>query len=804
MKRGLRRALKILGLTLAVLVVAAVALGWWFVRRPWPQVKGEVTAPGLGAAVEVIRDRWGIPHIYAAHEADLYMAQGFVHAQDRLWQMEFNRRIAAGRLGETLGPPLLDADRFLRTLGLRRAAEADWAVLGAEARAALEAYARGVNLYLETHRGRLPLEFTLLGVEPEPWTPVDSLSWGKLMGLTLSLNHPSELLRRRIAEKLGEDAVGRLLPPYPAGGPVIVPGADAAATMVEPREALWRRFHPALAPLLAPGAAWASNNWVVAGTRTAGGAPILGNDTHLGLGMPSVWYENGLHGGRIDAVGFSFPGMPLVVIGHNGRIAWGITNMCSDVQDFFIERLDDPEEPRRYEYQGAWRDLEVTTESIPLKGAEPATLTVRRTHHGPLMNDVMEELAEAPPMALAWTSLEGGPLVEGLLGVNLAGSWEELRQALSLWDSPSVNFGYADAAGNIGYQSTGRIPIRAPGHRGLAPVAGWDGEHEWQGFIPFAELPSVLNPTRGFLVTANNKVVADDYPYHLAYDMADPYRARRMTDVLAADESFTLEDAQALQADLRSLPAAELVPYLLAVEPESGPQRRAQELLEGWDFELRADSPAAAVYETWVWFLWSRLLEDELGEELMADYRALAAAQMPLLPAILARPDDPWIDDVTTPETETREEVVRASLAAAVAWLEERQGADPRGWEWGRLHPAVFRHAPLGASGIGILERIFNGPSMPVGGDTFTVDEATPGTQERFASTFGVSQRLIVDLGDLESSLAVNSTGQSGHAFHRHRADQTPLWQRVEYHPLPFGREAVDAAAESTLTLRPE
>ncbi|HEX9671402.1 MAG TPA: penicillin acylase family protein [Thermoanaerobaculia bacterium] len=804
MRRRLRRALRWSAVAVAALAAALAVAAVVLVRRPWPQESGRVAAAGLARPVEVVRDRWGVPHIYAASAHDLFFAQGYVHAQDRLWQMEFNRRVSSGRLGEVLGAGLLDADRYLRTLGLRRAAARDWPLLDQATRAALQAYADGVNQFVATHRGRLPLEFTLLGFSPEPWTPLDSLAWCKLMSLNLGLNHTWEILRARLIARVGEAGAHELLPPYPADAPIIVPPEAGGYAGLGDGGAPATAVPAAVASLLGrPGTIWASNSWAVHGRRTASGRPLLANDTHLGLGMPSVWYENGLHGGGFNVAGFSFAGMPAVVIGFNGRIAWGITNMCADVQDLFLERLDDRRQPRRYLFRGAWRPLAVTHETIRLKGAEPVELAVRATLHGPLVDGVVPELKGGPPAALQWTALAGGRLADALLALDQARGWGEFRQALARWDYPSVNFTYADVDGNVGYQSSGRVPVRAGGARGLVPAPGWTGEHEWEGFIPWPAMPRVLNPPDGFVVTANHRVVGDGYPYYIAEDMADPYRAARIRERLAATPEATPQTARALQADVYSLPAAALRPYLLGVPPGSELERRALAEVAAWDLGMATESAGAAVYQAWLWFLWSHLFADELGEELMASYRQLGLSQVPMLVELLARPESRWYDDRRTPAVEGRAEVLRRSLAAAVAWLAERCGDDPARWTWGRVHPMTFVHAPLGQSGIAPLEWAFNVAAGPVPGDPFTVNETLHDLEQPFAVVFGVSQRLIVDLGAPARSLAVNSTGQSGHAFHRHRADQVGPWRDVAYHPLLTSRAAVERQAEGILTLVP-
>jgi penicillin amidase len=799
--RRLVRVLTIIGVVLLAVALILAGVGTWFVRRPWPQVKGEIAVPGLSAPVDVIRDEWGVPHIYAQNDHDLFFAQGYVHAQDRLWQMEFNRRIGSGTLSAALGEATLNQDRFLRTLGLRRAAEKDWALMDDDMRAFLQAYADGVNAFIDSHRDRLPLEFTILGVDPETWTPVDTLAWGKVMSYELCANYDNELLRARLVAELGEAAAQQILPPYPDAGPVIIPpGVRSYAWL---RGARFNRLDVLAGTLGESRREWGSNNWVVHGSRTATGKPLLANDTHLGLNMPSVWYENGLHGGRFDSVGYTFPGVPLVVIGHNGRIAWGVTNLPADVQDFYVEKLDDPAQPTRYEFQGEWRDLEVLRETIEVKDGQPEILDVLITHHGPIMNDVLGDMEDAEPLALQWTALEGTRLFHAVQHVNLATNWEEFRQALSYWDAPSQNFVYADIEGNIGYQTPGRIPIRAAGHQGLAPVPGWTGEYEWQGFIPFDELPSVLNPSTGFIVTANNKVVPDDYPYHLAYEWSASFRARRITDLLAADDSVTLEDIQDIHAQTYSMPAEALRPYLLAVQPDDDLQERALDLVKGWDLYLEADRAGASVYEAWYGFLVRNTVGDELGDDLLEEYLDYGTIHVTTMVEMMAQADSPWFDDTTTPQVESRDDIARRSLADAVAWLSERFGDDPARWTWGRLHTKTFVHQPLGQSGISPLEDLFSSKTVAARGDGFTVDAAGFSFNEPFAMGGGVSQRYIADLGDLSNSRIVHTTGQSGHLFHRHREDFIDLWQNVEYHPMISSRETAEARAEGTLTLTP-
>jgi len=805
LKARLWKLLRWAFLVLAVLLVALGIVFYVLVRRGWPEVDGRLAVAGLQAPVEVVRVEPGIPHIYARNAHDLFFAQGYVHAQDRLWQMEFNRILGQGRLSALFGEGALDIDKAMHVLGLTQAAARDWQVLAPGTRGLLTAYSDGVNAYLQTHRGRLPIEFTLLGVDPTPWTPIDSLTWGKLMSLNLSQNHPFEILRAHLINKLGEPVARRLMSPYPAGSPVIVPSAaQALAGFHAPRQTP-NRFAAlaALARIAGTGPAWGSNGWVVAGSRTASGRPLLANDTHLGLQMPSIWYQVGLHGGGYDEAGFSFPGMPFVVIGHNQRIAWGITNLCADVQDLYMEKLDDPAHPRRYLFQNAWRDLTVRRDEIAVKGKPNVVLEVRETLHGPIINDAIPELKGSPPTAIRWPALGGTHLIDALAALNQAHDWPSFHQALAAWDTPSVNFVYADVDGHIAYQSTGQIPVRAAGHQGMVPVPGWDGRSEWQGFIPYEELPKLLDPPSGFIVTANNKVVGDDYPHFLAYDMADPYRAQRITELLSAGHRFTREGLRNVQADTAGLPAAALRPFLLAVPPAGEREKQALDEVRRWDLRYEPEAAGASVYEVWYWYLLQDILVDDLGPSVFKEYQTVGLSQVPSIIDLMTRPNDPLFDDRRTPAVEHRDDIVRRSLTHAVAWLAKRYGSDPAGWTYGRVHSVTFVHAPLGQSGIAPLERLFNSATFPARGTAFTVDAGMADFTAPFAVTFGSSQRVIVDFADLEASTWVNSTGQNAQLWHRHREDQIPKWEAIESYPMHFGEAAVRGHAESRLTLVP-
>jgi penicillin amidase len=800
----LRRLRRILLVLLALLVVLSlVAVG--FVRRPWPQVGGNLTVRGLTAPVEVVRDRFGVPNLYAKNEHDLFFAQGYVQAQDRLWQMEMNRRVGNGELSAFLGDGTMGIDVFMRNLGLYRAAEQDWARLGPEPRAVLEAYAAGVNAFIA--RGRLPVEFSLLRVTPRPWRPTDTLVWGKVMSWNLGENWTFELIRARMIAKLGEALTQELLPPYRSGAPVIVPpGVDHFAWM---RDAPLDGLTEIAAFFGDRGPDWGSNNWVVHGSRTATGRAMLANDTHLSLSVPSIWYENGLHGGRFDVVGFSLPGVPMVMLGHNARVAWGVSDLIPDVQDFYVEKLDDPKNPRRYLHGGQWHDLQVVPETIAIRGGDPYRFDVRITDHGPLLNPALEHHhREERPLAFRWTALDPGSLLQGVFDLNLSHDWTSFRNALRSWSEPNLNFVYADVDGNIGYQASGQIPIRAPGHQGLVPVPGWSGEFDWRGFIPFDQMPTAFNPKSGFIVTANNKVVADSYPYHLAYEWGDPYRATLLSARLAGNGKVSMADMERMQAETQSLPAKALLPYLQAVEPAGEAERRAIDVLRRWNQRNDADEPGASLFQVWYRFLLRETVGDELGPEMMAEYLRSDWVHGPMMVALMERPDDPLFDDRRTKAVvEHRDDIVRRSFRLAVAWLGENFGHDPAGWPWGRLHTVTLAHRPIGESGIPVLSALFNVGPLPAAGDRYSVNSAwfsLEDPMQPYAMNGGAAHRFLVDLGDLDGALGVINSGESEHLFGSHRDDLVPLWQRVAYQHIRWSRGAVRKAAAATLILRPE
>lgn len=790
-------------------------------RRPLPRMRGTLPLPGLAAQVEVRRDRWGVPHIYAAGNTDLFAALGYVHAQDRLWQMELNRRTGHGRLAEIFGSIALSSDTFIRTLGFSRIAAREVDLLNDQTRTMMSAYVDGVNAFLTAHTSRLPLEFTVLGLTPRPWELADMLVWSKIMALNLSANWTSELLHARIVAAVGAERAAMIAPRYPSDAPFSIPLGVAYDPEIG---ATALRMRAEAAPFTGEsGGPQGSNAWVVNGSRTLSGRPLLANDPHLGLALPGIWYLAHLEGGDYHVTGGTFPGTCGVVIGHNRHIAWGVTNGMTDNQDLFIERFD-PNDPLRYQWQGGWERAEVFHEPIVVKGhANPTMVTVRVTRHGPVIDPVAEPVAGplARPLdvaetyrealALRWTALDPSPtMLQAVLGLNRASNWAEFRTALADWQVPPQNFVYADTQGNIGYALSGRMPLRRQGD-GQLPVPGWDGSHEWYDFIPPDAMPSAYNPPNGMAVTANNQVTAPDYPFYdlLKGEWLNPYRAERISQLIVAEERHDQRSFARIQHDVRSLPGLALARLVADLPLEDPTEQKARDLLVAWDGDLHPGSAAGAIYaELRYHFL--HIVYAELGSLMLAPAGQGVFATTPAnlyleraLPMLLdriataPRPShtDPWLG-----AERTWDDLLRTALARTVTELRKR-GNDPARWSYGQGHRLMLRHA-LGS--VAALSPIFNRGPWPTGGDIDTVNQAyTPRTSPAGPVYIAPSYRQIIDVGHWDSSRVVLPSGQSGHPASRHYHDMAEAWRTGGYCPMLWSRKAVEEHTTSVLLLEP-
>jgi len=821
---------------LAVIVLSTAAAGGaviWL-RGSLPQIDGERALPGLAAPVEVIRDAHGIPHITAGNEEDALFALGFVHAQDRMWQMEMNRRIGAGRLAEVLGSDALDTDRLLRVLGLHHRAKASLGHFLPATRRRIAAYVRGVNAWIETRTGPLPPEFLILGFEPEPWSGVDSALVPKIMSLDLAREWTRDRMRLQLSKVLTPDRIVDFYTPYRADKPRGVVPAQARASSSPTRTsraAVEQPLHSAalktpgdgpfpmgtgdvdpnvsraLSALAPRGGHLGSNSWAVDGTRTTSGKPLLANDPHLGLTAPSVWYLAHLSWPGVDVVGATLPGMPAVVLGHNGRVAWGFTNTGPDVQDLFVERVD-PLDQSRYAAPDGWRAFDVRRERIVVKDGEDVVLEVRQSRHGPVLGDMSRRPGESDRsdqvLALAWTALRDDDLtLQAALGLPHARDWEGFVANVRDFHSPQQNISYADVDGNIGFLAPGLIPIRRGrcGERpGTMPRPGWEAGCDWQGFVPFDALPRVYNPPGGTIVTANHKVVADGYPHHLTFEWAGGYRAQRIMEKLAERGRHDVASFRALQQDRTSLFARALLPRLRSVVAPAAVGEvavRARALLDGWDAGMDPDRPESLVFHAWVWEFARLVSADELGPH----QRDAWGRKGPFIQRVLEE-RGVWCDDVDTAAVETCDEMLARSLVIATDRIARDHGDDPEAWRWGDEHLAIAEHRPFGATPLAPLFNL----SGPAPGSIYAVNafSFSPLEDERpFAATDGPGFRAIYDLADLQRSLFVQSTGQSGNVLSPWYRSFERGWRDGEYFTIPTDLAAYASDAAGRLRLVP-
>lgn len=816
----------------AVVVVVATGAVWWWVRESLPVLDGELQVAGLTGPVEVVFDGHGVPHVYAAGSEDAWFVAGLLHARDRFWQMELYRRAATGRLSEILGAQTLPIDRRFLTLDLRKAAEEEWRAAPPAARQALTRYAAGVNAHLTAARGRhRPIELQVLGVTPAEWTPVDSLAVGRLLAWRLAENHQAELVRHALAAQFGADEALRLGGRYPAGAPSIIqgltaPGAERPVLPDEPVRPQDAATLPARAEGLAsldwpPGLEWlrptsrrgGSNNWVIAGRRTASGRPLLANDPHLQLEFPGIWYELHLVAAGLDVMGVTVPGTPFVILGHNARIAWGMTNTGADVQDVFIDRID--LRRKRSFHRGQWVPVDITRVDIPVRGADTQAFEVWRTENGTVFSDVGIDWEDAPawlsPAAerqgerrafvLRWESA-AGEIAGAFEALNRAATWTDFTTAVERFAAPSQNFVYADVDGNIGYLMSGLLPARV-GALSALPHDGGGGEGQWRGHIPPSSLPRLFNPDRGYITSSNN-LVDRQAPGLVTRDWAAPYRAIRLQRQMEATERVDLPTAAGWQTDVTSLAAADVlmsVDAALALAAKQGDDQAADVLqqLRAWDRKMD-NRPVVTLYQLFEAALWRRTFFDEMGETLFARFYEWAGAERPAgVYAILDDPTSRWFDDIATIDRrETRDHIlVLAARDAATQFRADFAG----NVGWAEAHQARFVH-PLSAGAM-VLGWLFDRGPVPVIGDTFTVNRASYNRLAPFAVWEIPSWRQLFDVGQWDEARVVLPAGQSGHPLSPHYFDQAEMWRQGQYRQQFFSRTAVEAARAHRLVLIP-
>ncbi|MFS0692294.1 penicillin acylase family protein [Streptomyces nitrosporeus] len=893
-KKGRRARLLVIVLVLAL--VAGVGYGGYWavstVRASYPQTTGTLELKGLTGDVEVKRDGYGIPQIYADTDADLFRAQGFVQAQDRFWEMDVRRHMTSGRLSEMFGSGQVETDAFLRTLGWHRVAQKEYdEVLNEETKKNLQAYAEGVNAYLEGKDGKdISVEYAALGLTndyaPTEWTPVDSVAWLKAMAWDLRGNMQDEIDRSLLTSRLDEKQIEDLYPDYPfdKNKPIVEQGAVSPLTGefdpdAQPSDGIGSQtpqgatqgLNTQLAALsdtldeipalLGPnGNGIGSNSWVISGEHTTTGDPLLANDPHLAPMLPSLWYQMGLHCREVsetcgyDTAGYTFSGMPGVIIGHNQDIAWGFTNLGADVTDLFLEKVS----ADGYQYDNKTRPFVTREETIKVAGGRSRKITVRETNNGPLISDRSAELEKvgkrapvtnsAPDrgdgyaVALKWTALEPGKSMDAVFELNRAKDFKSFRAAAAHFEVPSQNLVYADTEGHIGYQAPGRIPVRLKGD-GTMPSPGWSSEYGWEEEpVPFEELPYEYDPERGYIVTANQAVIDETYDHMLTKDWGYGARSQRINDLIQkkidGGEKISTDDMQSMQMDNQSAIAAELVPELKKITIKDQSVREAQKLLEGWDYTQEPDSAAAAYFNG----VWRNILKLAFGNKLPKELRAEGDC-IYVKPAVAtgpvdeqnklvrecgqrdpdsAQPDggDRWYEVVGSilddqdndwwkvpaqgreEAIDTRDQLFARAMEDARWELTAELGKDITTWSWGRLHQLTLRNQTLGKEGPGLLQRALNRGPWHLGGGEAAVNATGWNAAGGYDVIWVPSMRMVVNVGEWDKSRWINLTGASGHAFSAHYTDQTDKWVDGELLDWSYGKDAVDGSTVDTLTLK--
>ncbi len=725
---------------------------------------------GLKEQVKVFTDTWGIPHIYADNERDLFFACGYVHAKERMWQMDLMRRAGQGRLSEIFGEDQLERDKFMRVMGLKEASQRDFEKLSPEIKDILIAYSQGINAWMDTRKRVWPPEFLILRYRPEAWVPEDSLMIKQVMALLLSADFPSEVVRANLIYRVGPERALQILEEG-LEAPSFEPGKISLSgfmDMVYPQE---------------------SNSWVLSGGRTVSGKPLLANDPHLEISLPPIWYEAHLICPTVNVIGVTIPGLPWLVIGHNESIAWGLTNSTVDVQDLYVEKFDDAQ--NMYWDRNRWRPLVKKEETFRIRGKEePGRMDIFWTSRGPIISP---QVVEAPyPVSLKWTIHEGGRAMEACYLLNKAQDWESFTEALRLFDAPSQNFIYADKYGNIGCYLGGKIPLRSR-ESALYPFPSWREGGDWLDYLEEEQKPYLYNPEEEIIVTANNKIVPEDYPFYIGVDWDAPFRVNRLKELLLKQEKHSIGSFQTLQADVYSKKAELILPLIKRIKGANGKLNQALGILRSWDLGMNSGN-APALYSAFMNYLPEEIFQDELGEDFRSFdffFRRKKAGTL----RVLSDADSFWFDDRQTSEIENRDDIIQAAILRAFNHMSWMHGS-PDQWDWTEMNAIRYKHV-LGRSP---LFSFFNLGSHPSGGDAFTV-KVNYFTPQK--TSWSASYRQLIDLSDWDRSLGVITSGQSGHFMSRFYDNQVAIWLNGAYHPQLFSSQSVEENAFKVFILTP-
>ena len=791
-------------ITFVLLFTAAVIISYYVMKSYVPGYEGEIQIQGLNNDVNIYTDNYGVPHIIAQSEADAAFALGYLHARERLFQMDMARRAGEGKLSEIIGSKTVPFDKMFRTLGLYKNVKNNFARLNPESKKLLNAYCKGVNYFID-NTDRYSIEFDVLGYSPKHWKPEESLLLGKLMAFQLNLSWWSDITYSHLLQKFDEEKVKEIIPDYPENAPTIIPNElkylPALSLDLIKTDREFRNF------MGFTGTHIGSNNWVVNGSKSVSGKPMIANDPHLAFQAPGTWFFADIKSDNWNVTGFTIPGLPAVVIGTNRNIAWALTNVMADDADFYVEKFDST--GTKYLVNDEWRALKIVKDTIHVKDSSDVQFEIKSTYRGPIVSDIHpynvlypNEQQGKANLSMRWTAYEPSDELDGMLSINKAGNWNEFLDGVKDFTVPGQNFAYADSAGNIGYICAARLPIRPS----LSPTMIYDGttdQNDWLGFVPFEKLPRLFNPPDNFIASANNKTISD-YPYHISNIWEPSSRIERINAFLKSKKQLSQRDYKKLQNDFYSYYAREITPYILNAFGKSDIKdenlETALDLLDKWDFVMKKQSQTPAIYNVFLVQLLRNIFVDEMGEELFNEYVFLANIPYRVIEEMLLNGNSSWFDDVSTNKVEDRDEIIRKSLVDALDYLEAQFGDDPALWQWGSLHKVEFKHLFAGQSDI--LDRFINIGPYEIGGDGTTVFNTEYSFSDPYENNLGPSMRYIYDFAKPDEFIFIMPTGQSGHILSEHYDDMTKMWLNGTYIKLNLNEETIESTSKHRLLLQ--
>lgn len=792
--------------TIFILIIFSLLISYYLLKQSLPDYTGTESVSSIKNEVQIFRDNYGIPYIYAENDDDLYYALGYAHAQERLFQMDLTRRAGQGKLSEILGTKTISFDKLFRTLGLNELVEKTFKQYDETTKSMLISYSNGVNEFIKNKSSKYTIEFDVLGYEPELWKPEHSLLITKLMAWELNISWWSDIAFTHLIQKLGAEKVKDIIPSFEENAPTVIPEKLKELALIPldfikiDRE--FRKFSGAV------GTHIGSNNWVVSGDRSNSGKPIIANDPHLSFAVPGKWYVAVLRSPNTAVDGYTLAGVPGVVIGKNKNISWVLTNVMADDADFYVEKLDSTKE--NYFYNNTWQPLDIITDTINVKDTSDVIYTIRRNHRGPIVSDIHSykklfpnEEQNKADITMRWTALDVNFELAAFHNINHAKNWEEFNNGVKDFIAPGQNFVYADDKGNIGYRAGVKLPIRKNNSPSFI-FDGTDVNSDWTGFVPFEENPNLYNPSQGYIASANNKTIKN-YPYHISNVWEPPSRIKRITELLDGKEIHSKEDFKKYQMDFNSHYAKKIVPYIISAFKDYNVTdknlKTSLDILNTWDFTFEANNQVPTVYSVFYQFLLKNIFKDEMGEQLFKEYIFVANVPYRTVPVLLKENKSNWFDDVNTKIKESRDDIIRKSLREGIDYLEIELNEDITYWQWGKLHKVLFKHFFHGQNAM--LDKLLDVGPFEIGGDGTTVFNTEYSFQKSYDNKLGPSMRFIYDFAEPEKFEMILPNGQSGHFMSEHYKDMTEMWLSGKYIEVNTNEEFVRNAEFDLLKLIP-